>query len=305
MRRNALSAFFRRAVIAALPLAGCSSPPSNDPAPYKVPNTLTDDGGTRTFQVGDVISFEDCVALCNPPTHFVNCHAENDNGKVVVVCQPYTDHTGRMPARFRPSPPAEGDELGRLFAAASQLEAASVHAFRILAAELRALGAPERLVQAARHAAADEIRHARATARLARRFGAEPLDARVEPRALRPLGEVALENAIEGCVRETWGALLATWQAEAAEDPGVRATMAAIAPDETRHAELAWEIDAWAASQLSVTAYDRINAARRAAVEELNRSLGAPASERLRTRAGVPTPLVARKLFASAGKLWS
>src|SRR5262249_49263796 len=107
------------------------------------------------------------------------------------------------------------------------------------------------------------------------------------------------------CVRETWGALLATWQAQTAEDPGVRATMAAIAPDETRHAELAWEIDAWAASQLSVTAYDRIVSARKSAVETLKKSLEAPASERLMTRAGVPAPSVAQKLFASAGKLWS
>jgi hypothetical protein len=55
MRRNILSAFFRRAVVAALPLAACNTP-SDNPAPYKVPNTLVDDGGTRTFKVGDVIS---------------------------------------------------------------------------------------------------------------------------------------------------------------------------------------------------------------------------------------------------------
>src|SRR5262249_43116456 len=125
-----------------------------------------------------------------------------------------------------------------------------------------------------------------------------------EPRALRPLGEVALENAIEGCVRETWGALLAAWQAETAEDPGVRATMAAIAPDETRHAELAWAIDAWAASQLSPTAYQRIEEARRAAAQVLLRSLDAPTSERLRSRAGVPGPQAAKKLFASAARLF-
>ena len=59
---------------------------------------------------------------------------------------------------------------------------------------------------------------------------------RVEALPTRALGVVAIENAVEGCVRETFGALIASWQAEHARDPGIKRLMRSIARDETRHA---------------------------------------------------------------------
>ena len=56
------------------------------------------------------------------------------------------------------------------------------------------------------------------------------------------------ENAREGCVRETFGALIAMHQAERAGDPIIRRAMRRIAEEETRHAELAWEVASWSAS---------------------------------------------------------
>ena len=53
---------------------------------------------------------------------------------------------------------------------------------------------------------------------------------------MRELEAIAIENAVEGCVRESFGALLATWQAKTAGDARVRAAMKRIARDETRHA---------------------------------------------------------------------
>jgi hypothetical protein len=211
---------------------------------------------------------------------------------------------GRLPAGFRPSPGRADDELGRFFGEAAELEAASVHAFRILATELRALDAPDALIHAARHAAADEIRHARATTRLARRFGADPADVHISARPLRPLGEVALENAVEGCVGETWGALLADWQARSAGDPGIRATMAAIAPDENRHAELAWAVDAWVATQLRPDAYARVVAARRLAARSLRHEIVLGPPEILVERAGLPSAAEARSLYATVEPRW-
>ena len=44
------------------------------------------------------------------------------------------------------------------------------------------------------------------------------------------LEEIALENAVEGCVRETFGALLATLPGcDCDKDPAIRAAMARIA----------------------------------------------------------------------------
>ena len=63
--------------------------------------------------------------------------------------------------------------------------------------------------------------------------------ARTRSRAPRRPVEIARENAEEGCVRETFGALLAAHQAAYACDPEVREVMTRIAGDELRHAALA------------------------------------------------------------------
>ena len=56
---------------------------------------------------------------------------------------------------------------------------------------------------------------------------------------------IALENAVEGCVREGYAAIVAALQARRAPAPAFRTTMAAIADDEAAHAQLAWDVDAW------------------------------------------------------------
>ena len=76
----------------------------------------------------------------------------------------------------------------------------------------------------------------------------------VDPVPVRTLFEVALENAIEGCVGETYGAAVAAYQGEWATDPAVRGTMRAIAVDEAEHASLGWAVDGWARSRLPCAA---------------------------------------------------
>jgi hypothetical protein len=151
---------------------------------------------------------------------------------------------------------------GERFARAAWLEAASIHAFRRLARELRAHGAPDELVTAARAAAKDEARHARAMTRLAKRSGAKVPRVSYEDRGVRDLEALARENAVEACVGETYGALAAAWHAEGERDREVRDVMRAIAPDELRHAALGWAIDAWAKTRLSNDANARVRAAR-------------------------------------------
>jgi hypothetical protein len=75
---------------------------------------------------------------------------------------------------------------------------------------------------------------------------------------LRTLEEVAFENAIEGCIRETYGAWHAWKQAHEAPDRELRATMGRIAADEMRHAALAWDIHEWAMARLDKNTRNRI-----------------------------------------------
>lgn len=168
----------------------------------------------------------------------------------VLVGRLTGDGLGRM-GRHRPTDGSrETTDLGEYFARSAYLEAAAVDAFVRLAAELRAHGAPPELVAWAETSAEDERRHARALASLAESHGAHvTFDA---PRAhpVRPLFEVALENAREGCVRETLGATLGHYQAVCATDPRVTSAFTLIADDETSHAALAWAVDAWAASRV-------------------------------------------------------
>ncbi len=50
----------------------------------------------------------------------------------------------------------------------------------------------------------------------------------------------------EGCIGETVAALAAAEARDVAEDPAVRAALAAIADDEAEHAAMAWRLVAWA-----------------------------------------------------------
>lgn len=198
---------------------------------------------------------------------------------------------------------ADATPLGAWFASASELEAAAVHAFRTLARELEELGAPQDLVDRARSAARDEIRHARATAALAARFGGAPRRAEAARARARSILEIALENAVEGCVRETYGALVATYQAGRAADRSIARSMRAIARDETRHAALAWDVAALLEPRLSPDERARVDEARRAAIAELeDEALGVHAAEVV-TEAGVPNEPAARRLLAGAREL--
>jgi len=120
------------------------------------------------------------------------------------------------------------------------LEAASVPAFLRLADELRQHGAPAALVARAEQAAADEVGHAAGFAHLRAERGAPSAASPVEvPQAPRSLEALAVENAVEGCVRETFGALVAGYQARTAGDEALRRIMTRVAAEELLHAELA------------------------------------------------------------------
>lgn len=189
------------------------------------------------------------------------------------------------------------DPVGRFFAEVAHLEAASAPAFEQLARELVVHGAPGPLVRAALRAREDERRHARVTARLARRHGGRPTPPRVRPTPLRSLIEVLADNAAEGCVREAFGARVAAVQARRAGDPVVRRALAGIAVDEARHARLSRALDRWARARMSVAERRRVARAAAEAVERLEVELVQPLDPRVHALAGMPGPVEACAMY--------
>lgn len=208
-----------------------------------------------------------CLAL------YFSCHATDEmcsdagvftpgpDGAVDVDCVVCPGSVGRVPVGLQPADARStsgGGGLGAYFARAAHLERASVHAFERMARELRAMRAPRRLVALARRSADEERSHGRRTARLARRFGATPSRVRLRPVGARSVEMFATENAVEGCVREALGALVAAHQAVAATDPRIRRTISAIAGEEARHAALSFDVLAWTTRRLDADARARV-----------------------------------------------
>lgn len=189
------------------------------------------------------------------------------------------------------------DPIAAWLASCARLEAASVVAFERLAAELRAFGAPESLADACEAAAEEEARHAAVTRRLAERGHAVVPTVIVDPACARPLVDLAIENMVEGCVRETYAAAMVLHMSQHAHDRELGDALASIAEDEARHAELAAAIATWIDGHLTIAERDRVERARRAAIAALAAELEARPSHELVTRAGVPDVDRARVLL--------
>ncbi|MBL8685241.1 MAG: ferritin-like domain-containing protein [Myxococcales bacterium] len=218
-------------------------------------------GAAQIFRDASDASIDDasCPEICRRNVFFECVHSElrsctvaESDGGAGVRCAFTTYECPRSPFEGvcgRRTDGAAIDSKGDVLGGLVALEAEAVAAFERLARELAALGAPETLVAWAQSSADDERRHVEMTRSLDGRavIEAPPTDAL----ALRSLFDVALENAVEGCVREAFGVVIASWQAEHGADPRVRACYRTIAEDEAKHAALALEIDQWTASRLT------------------------------------------------------
>jgi hypothetical protein len=204
---------------------------------------------------------------------------------------------GRRPAGLRSGATGGRTRIGAFLARAAHLEAASVQAFYKLVRELRVLGAPGALRDGVLDAMLDEVRHAQDVGELARAYGGEIARPQVDTTGLRSAYEMALDNVAEGCVRETFGALQATYQAETAADPRVRDLMAQIAQDESRHAELAWQLQAWLEPRLSEPERTQVAAERARVLDTLAADLEVGLSGEEHATLGFPTPDVSRDLL--------
>jgi hypothetical protein len=259
------------------------------------------------------LSGKDCVSACTldgaavfdcqywPGSGCFNGVVDAQPGRPTKVACSVCAGVGRRPAGLSRAPCVlAAGVLGEYLAQAAYLEAASVHAFERLGRELAAHGAPRELVEAAGRSARDEVRHARVVGRLARAQGARPPSVCLSAARVRPLSRVALENATEGCVRETFGALVATWQAMYAAHPGLRRTMRRIADDEIRHAALARSAARWMDGRLGARVRARVEQARRVEVAALRREVADPVDPVLAREAGLPDAATACRLLDHA-----
>jgi hypothetical protein len=194
------------------------------------------------------------------------------NGEVTMDCNDCFGGGGRRPRGLRRSEVRASSSLGVYFAKMAYDEAASVRAFERMQRELAAHDAPEALVRAAGRAVRDEVRHARLMTSRAEAHGAVVPSPRVRRAKTRSLEAIAKENAVEGCVHETFGALLLAWQAKHAPRASFRRAFARIAADEARHAALSWAVAQWLEGRLDARARARVEAARARAVRSLGRS---------------------------------
>ena len=160
-------------------------------------------------------------------------------------------------------------ELARYFVRAYHAEASSVGAFVQLRSELAHHNAPITLQHRCIKAAVEEVHHARMMAKLARDEGCDLPFLDFGEQSQRSLFDLTLDNAVEGCIYETFSALKAQYQARHARDTRVRMAMRVIARDETEHSQLAWDIHHHLMSRLTDSERIQIRSAQRDALQKV------------------------------------
>lgn len=209
-----------------------SSPFDCDNIVLEITSTETPEPSTGVFQVAEAKGCcYDAILVDRSP------------GSECMVGRPMQQNGQAL----RPELVRTPDRIAQARMEIAALEMASVGAFARLTLELLAHGAPAELLDAVARAGRDELRHAASWQKLARTkasLGKMPVPSSVV--AVRPLVELAVDAAREGCMGETASAMLVRAAAEAAEDPAVRRRLSRIAADEERHAALSYRIVAWA-----------------------------------------------------------
>lgn len=247
-----------------------------------------------TENPGQPISQQICEEACGNVQGQSTCTVSRPDSVLCMIHYHHPLQSGRRPKGLLDEGAPPGGAAA-WFALCASLEAAAVVAFAELHEELVLLGAPAPLQRECLLALEDEQRHARLMTELARKGGAEPEPPQIRRVPARARLQLACDNAAEGCVRESFGAISALWQSVTSSDPVVRAAMAQIAKDETRHAELALSLDAWLSGLLNRVERQQVATARQTAYEELRHELGSTET--------TPDPILALPVGAQAQHL--
>ena len=146
--------------------------------------------------------------------------------------------------------------IGAAWAEDARTECDSITSFLCLAAELLALGANDRLVDAALSAAADEMGHAASAAALPLRLGGARIWPALPPPPVRSMRDrpaalrrLAVESFVDGVVGEGAAADEARLAARRARHPEVVAHHHRVAREERRHAWLGAAVVRWALAE--------------------------------------------------------
>ena len=188
--------------------------------------------------------------------------------------------------------PADQQDVGAWYARAAADEAGSVRSFRALAQELRSSALGAGFSRRLRAAAREEVRHARSMRGEAQRRGAARVSNEFSKLTSRSLLDIALENAKQGCVEETWAALVAQFQALHASATPTKQQFSEIAADEARHAELAWDLHAQLRRELGSSERARLDSWLTDSIEQLRTRTATHSGPLLQSELGLPSAAV-------------
>ena len=308
-------------------LAACAEGPSGPPGPTSpmtfaelrdvAPDVVSDAFAGSRLESGSVpISDERCQEICGPQAARceVNVQIVGDPDRPMAASGSFScifpHHEGgssgflglgscpfgcgRRPSSGSIPPSGERDPLLAHVSEIALLEAISIGAFAQLAVDLES-HAPS-LASRALRAQGDELRHARHARVLLRALGGRPRRAPAVTLVNRNLEEAALENATEGCVHETFGAIALGIQAARARNPALRHFFQRIARDEMDHATLSWDVHDALAPRLGRRARASIGRRQMAELDRIESM--APLPIDLHEDVGAPSPTERAKLVA-------
>ena len=168
----------------------------------------------------------------------------------VVSC---TGATGRIMHGRAATTPAQyqalDDDWGGYFARLAQEEATAVFAFGELLEYLQDWEAPKLLQDWCSRIIEEEKVHTLMMSGLAHRNGQESAVVQFPEPNRVSMKEMAIHNALTGCIGETWSAVLLRYQSEHA--PKYNGIFKRVAKDETSHAEFSWSLHEWLMYQLT------------------------------------------------------
>jgi hypothetical protein len=192
----------------------------------------------------------------------------------------------------------------------AQTEHASVAAFANLTLALVALGAPERLVEAAQRDGVDETRHARMCFALASAIDGETHAPGPFPHAARSprrfggrtwtLAGLAIESVVDGALHEGVSARSMAQLARVCEEPRVKDLLRVLAADEARHAMHGWEVVKWCVAEGGAPVIAALSGALAALPDRLNERLPAAAIDGSWQRFGIPGAALIQEEYAVA-----
>lgn len=242
---------------------------------------ITEEEYTALLDASGTLPAEECSRICTSwlqdnyfsgVNEVLSCAAAPGESEVQITCsaivEPFCEgrfHEGVC----KPSEIHAQNHTQRWLSRAAQSERASVQSFVLLAKELEAYQLPPALLQRIHKAAQEEIGHARMMYHLCAVQGATIPTMQESTLPQRSLFDIALENAVEGCVHERYAALQAHYQAQNIKNNALQPWLAQIAHEETEHTTLADELHSWIMPQLSSKEQEAVHEAKQKAQQEL------------------------------------